>query len=496
MSCNGNIGYVYLDLKEFDKALPYIQTANQRGLEINDTLGIAFIKNLLSECYLGLEKEELAFRQAQEGLKLNQVIGYRDGIVYSNYLVAAYHFHKEDYKNAILYAKEGVDQVGDNTTNRDLARLLEILVKSHKELGSPQIAFQYQDELLKVKEAIFNKESDNLTYRLEADAQLRAKQSEQEALKREVEIGKQLLWKQRLLNILAICLASLVLFICFLLYRSLLKNRRQKTQLEEAVSKRTLELRGRNEELEKSNKELDQSNKELESFAYIVAHDLKEPLRNINSFSKLASRAFKNKDVANTAEYLGYVQKGTVQINDLVDGILRYSLLWKANTYERVDLNKVIQEIKTNLKLTIEERNVQLIIADLPVITANPTEMSQLFSNLIENGIKYNQSNPPIIEVTFEEAHANYKFSVIDNGIGIDEAYHNNIFKMFKRLHHFHNYSGSGLGLAIVKRIIEKMNGEISVQSKPNGGTTFVFSIPKMKAGHTPKERSVMHSIN
>ena len=473
MACDGNIGYVYLDLEQFDKALPYTRSALNRALEIRDSMGMAVARYLLAECYFGLGQKDLAFQNAREGLALNQAIEYRDGIVYSKYLLAAFYFDQKDYRKAISFAEEAVDLIGEEITIRNTDRLLTILVNSHKELGHQDLAFQYQDQLMKVKEAIFNKESDNLTYRLEADAQLREQEKEKETLQREIEVGKQLIWKQRWLNILAGCLVAMFLVICLLLYKSLLRNYRQKAHLEEAVLERTSELRARNEELQ-------QSNEDLENFAYIASHDLKEPIRNIYSFSNLAQRALKANDLSSTAEYLDYVSKSAFQINALVEGILRYSLLWKEGTYERVDLNSIINQFRAKMAATLQEKNAQIIAADLPVLLANPTEMSQLFGNLIENGIKYNQSKHPTIEITCREQAGHYEFVVSDNGIGIAEAYHDTVFKMFKRLHHFSRYQGTGLGLAIVKRIIDRMNGEIWIHNKPDQkGTTFYFSMPK-----------------
>lgn len=473
MTCDGNLAYVYLDLEQFDKALPHIQASTQRAHELGDSMSIAVAKYLLAECHLGLGDIELSYQYAREALLMTEAIGYRDGIVYAKYLIAAYHFYKKDYNEAIFFAKEAVDLTG-GITNRNLDRLLTIMVNSYKGLGQQPQAYKYQDELLRVKEANFNKDSDNLTFRLEADALLREKEKEKERLEREILVGQQLISSQRTLNILAFCLAALVIAICLLLYRSLLRRNRQKTMLEQAVTERTLELQIRNEELQ-------QSNTELENFAYIVSHDLKEPLRNINSFTNLAQRSIKKNDLKATMEFLDYVINSTFQINTLIEGILRYSLLWQEQASEMVDLNEVIEELKEKMKSSLEDKNVQLTVQDLPVVEANATEMALLFGNLMENGVKYNESEVPTIEIAYLGGEDHYEFCVSDNGIGIQKTYHDTIFKMFKRLHHFSKYHGTGLGLAIVKRIIEKRNGNIWVESQPNHGTTFYFSLPKSK---------------
>ena len=474
ITSEGNLGYVYLDLKEFEKALPHIEAGTKKAIEVGDSIAIGSGKNLLAENNLELGHLERAFDLANESVLLNQAIEYKDGIVHGTFLIAEYYFRQKEYTQAISFAKQAVELIGDKVTNRNLDRLLNILVNSYKETGNQSLAFQYQDQLLKVKEAIFNKESNNMTYRLEADAQLREQKREKELLETELEKDKKLIKLQYYLNLLFFCLAVLVFVICFLLYRSLLRRNKQKGLLQEAVDKQTAELM-------KRNKELHQSNQELENFAYIASHDLKEPLRNINSFSNLTQRALKAGDREKATEYLDFISKSTIQINKLVEGILEYSLLWKDRILEDIDLNDVIQEVRLKLKSTFEAKKVQLVIDDLPSIKAHPTEMMQLFSNLIENGVKYNESEVPTIKISYQEESTYHKFSIIDNGIGIQENYHDNVFKMFKRLHHFSQYQGTGLGLAIVKRIIEKMNGKVWIENRLIGGTIFHFLIPKLK---------------
>jgi len=233
--------------------------------------------------------------------------------------------------------------------------------------------------------------------------------------------------------------------------------------------------------LKKQSKQLLDSNQELERFAHIASHDLKSPLRNIINFSNLLSNELKGMKNDNANQYLNFINKGSIKMNILIEDILEYSNLSRNSMdKEAVDLNKVIQSITDSISTYIERKNVQIKVQEgLPFIKDHRTKIYLLFKNLIENGIKYNQSTTPTLEIGFKEHPTYYLFSVKDNGIGIASKYQHKIFDIFARLHGDDKYEGTGLGLALCKKIVLSMDGEISVISEENQGATFLIKIDK-----------------
>ncbi len=226
--------------------------------------------------------------------------------------------------------------------------------------------------------------------------------------------------------------------------------------------------------------ELRASNDELRQFAYIVSHDLKEPLRVINSFSQLLQRQLKDKTDKNVTLYLEFITNGAKRMHLLLNDLMSYVTLSKAEeTKETIDLNLVMDTVTQNLKLYIEEANAQIHYHNLPHIQANQGQMIHLFQNLISNAIKFQQKDKtPIIDITHIQTRNTFEIRIKDNGIGIATEHQDKIFEIFKRLHTQEEYKGTGIGLSISKKIVRQLGGNISVTSEINQGSTFTVSFP------------------
>jgi signal transduction histidine kinase/DNA-binding NarL/FixJ family response regulator len=253
--------------------------------------------------------------------------------------------------------------------------------------------------------------------------------------------------------------------------------------LEQKVKERTTDLSEKNEELETKNHELQQ-------FAWVASHDLKEPLRKIQTFNYL----IKDQYLQNNAEAVFLIDKSiksSQRMSSLIDNLLNYSLLSTDALFQPTDLNAVVQEILADLEITINEKKAVINFANMPVIDAIKSQIRQVFQNLVSNALKFsNKDIAPVIHITADYcndkdpnspslekgAYCRIKFS--DNGIGFDEKFIDRIFVIFQRLHTRDTYEGTGIGLAITKKIIDKHNGSISAKSKLNEGATFTLILP------------------
>jgi signal transduction histidine kinase len=226
--------------------------------------------------------------------------------------------------------------------------------------------------------------------------------------------------------------------------------------------------------------QLEQSNKELERFAYIASHDMKAPLRNIVSFLGLIERKLKNHEDSDIHEFINFASSNARYMHKLVQDILEFSKISKVDEkLESVDLNELLVDLKNEFSIYILEKNAVINVENLPIINANKTQIHQLFQNLIENGIKYNESPIPTINITTTKENKRLKIVFEDNGIGISEEFHEQIFEMFKRLHNNTIYEGTGIGLAICKKIMEIHEGEIHILANEYDGSTFILEFPK-----------------
>ena len=238
-----------------------------------------------------------------------------------------------------------------------------------------------------------------------------------------------------------------------------------------------------NLELGANIKRLAISNEELEQFAYVASHDLQEPLRMVTGFLTQIEKKYENLLDEKGKKYIYFAVDGAKRMRQIILDILEFSRVGKnENKLEEINLNDVIDETKLLFKKQIEEKNAVICYGELPVIKSYLPPVRQIFQNLLNNSLKYSQSElSPNITISSKEDFCEWKFEITDNGIGIDSAYFEKIFIIFQRLHNKDEYSGTGIGLAITKKIVENLGGQIWITSTEGAGSCFHFTIPKNK---------------
>ena len=226
--------------------------------------------------------------------------------------------------------------------------------------------------------------------------------------------------------------------------------------------------------------ELAAANKELESFAYVVSHDLQEPLRVIKGFIALLEKKYISKLDEAAQTYMGFITDGAKRMQELIKDILEYSRQSKAtHEFEEVDLDKILKEISYLFSVGGIKPDIEYGV--IPTIKANKIAMSQLFTNLIGNAVKYQPvGNKPIIRIEALDKNNFWEFSVSDNGIGIEKENYNRVFAIFQRVNSKEKYSGTGIGLSICQKIVNHHKGKIWIEPSLLGGSTFKFTIAKL----------------
>ncbi|MEO1511033.1 MAG: PAS domain-containing protein, partial [Planctomycetota bacterium] len=250
-----------------------------------------------------------------------------------------------------------------------------------------------------------------------------------------------------------------------------------KSELEARVAARTEELSANVQTLADRNEQLDQ-------FAHVAAHDLRAPLRTIAGNAELAIMGrgpAENAQNGTTDRHLEKILAGTRRMSELIDSLSAYSRVGRADCLiDDADLDRIIEGIRADLETDLAESGGELVSGPLGVVRADPRMIAQVLRNLIANGIKFVRDKPPRVAVSRDDRDGETRIRVTDNGIGIDSQFRAAIFEPFKRLNAGSEFAGSGVGLSICRRIVERHGGEIWVESVPEGGSSFVFTLPSV----------------
>src|SRR5262249_31056211 len=244
---------------------------------------------------------------------------------------------------------------------------------------------------------------------------------------------------------------------------------------------------GRARELEKANVQLRHTNQELEEFTYVVSHDLKEPLRTLEAFSGFLAEDYAPQLADEGREYISHLTEASRRLGALIDDLLTLSRAGRVIGAPRpLDWDVILGTLLADLQQLIHRRPGTVVRVDgtLPAVQGDPERVTPLLANLVSNALKYNESDAPevVIGALADSDEAEATLYVRDNGMGIDPRYHEQIFRIFRRLHGRGQYEGTGAGLAICKKIVEAHGGRLWVESAVGRGSTFYFTLPRSPA--------------
>jgi signal transduction histidine kinase len=468
-----NVAEVYKELNLLDSALIYFNKSVEINKKLNRKARVAYTLAHIGSTYGKLKKYDLAntyFKESYDLAKANKF----DRMLAINraYFVEVLYAQKR-YQQSIDVGKEGLDYLGENGHISRRAIFYEYLSLNYEKIGNYQQALEYRKAFQITNDSIFNVKKNEQLQSVEVKYKVQQKEVENAQLKAKQENAQKTIRNQALAAIgLLLALLSAIGW-GFFVYRSNLRKKKLNVFLEAKVKERT-------EELENANKNLEQANYELRTFNYIASHDIKEPIRVISGYAGLIYKKLPNDLKENLGDYFNTIKRSTKQLYTLIEDFANYTTMSRNETIEKevVDLNQVATDVVEQLEETLLKYNGQVIMTSLPILKTGNSLLFTIFKNLIENGLKYNNSEKPTVNITYNKTETHHEIIVADNGIGIEKQYHEKVFEMFKRLHSRGEYNGSGIGLALVKLSVDKLDGTVEVKSEVGKGSQFVIQLP------------------
>ncbi len=504
----------YLRAKEIEKALQHIEKAYQMALKQykvlpNDDEAPAQLASALNKYgnILGARKDyQGALSKQEEALKIYTAFNVKPYIARTLMHIANIYLETRNYPKADekfkeclkyesqfaipdlseLHFKMGMYYVQNNKANlaehfflkslqvankydyKDIAQKANyemFLINFNKHDNKK--ALEYLNFANALNDSLYNAEKTRRTAEIEFKFDTEKRENEIHGLKlRENDL--------RLRENRIMLISSVLVFIMIVLFLGYtIKMRGRNVQA----------LQNKNEEIQLQFRKLEESNEILSQFAYVAAHDLKEPLRSIGSYIGLIQMRYSKELPADAKEYMQFVNSGVKRMYSLLTDLLDFSqVISQQPGCEVVRPDEILLEVQDNLRSAIEAKNAKIVFnTNLPNVMMNRLHMTQLFQNLIGNALKFTDK-PPIVKVDAREENGNIILTIEDNGIGIKKDYSSKVFVLFQQLNKKGQFEGTGIGLTICKNIVEKYNGKIWFDSEENVGTKFYISIPAQAA--------------
>lgn len=416
--CYNAYSSYHAHLKEYDKAIEYQKKALKISENIGDRHGISIYNNNIGSMYIDTREYELGMKYLTLALEQKIEIGNKHSIAVSHLHIGLAHMEMGDIDQAIKSFLRAELILNEIHSKIFLKEIYEHLSSAYAQKEDYKHAYEFQKKHSELKDELSN--FDKTTAIFEAQAKAEMEKTEKEAVL----------------------------------------------------------LRQKNAEIQEYAQRLESSNNELKQFAHVASHDLREPLRMINSYISLVERKASEKLNEEEKQFIQFAVEGAKRMDSLISDLLTLSKVSSTAQNDLVDLNMIFGEVMSNLSDAVKQSGAAVSTDKLPLIKADKTQMTQLFQNLISNAIKYNKSTTPEVTLAYREENGHHLITVADNGIGIPPEHRERVFVIFQRLHNRNEYSGTGIGLSICRKIVEQMNGTIAVEENPTGGSAFIIQIP------------------
>ncbi|MEL7534455.1 MAG: tetratricopeptide repeat protein, partial [Bacteroidota bacterium] len=510
-----NLGVAYYDRKDYKMALEYYDKSYKALSETNNKIYALTTKSSIANVYEELKEYDKVLEIMDEVLQLSEEAGDHASIIEAKTNIARFSANKEIgnfelakqlirevtpfqdemseitfrhflYAKALIYESDGqynlaiyqLQKIRSQSFAKSLEYVgvedLEKIAKLYAKVGNHKAAYEAYSQFKLLSDSLLS--ASQLAEMKLKEAELlynQEKELKEEAYQAEQAIAKQNI---RFRNILAGGLVFALLLTMgwgYSVYNAGRQRKQYASQLEKEVDQRT-------EEIQKANRRMEQYNYELKTFSFIASHDIKEPIRGIGAHSGLIYKKLPESLQNQLGESFQTIKNSTSHLYKLVEDFTRYTAMSHDEEVkiEEVDINSIVTTIIQTFGEGLNKYRGRVQMSDLPKIKSSNSLLFTALKNLIENGLKFNQSKVPIVQVSYEKTEANHLIKVKDNGIGIPAEYHTEVFGMFKSLNPQHEYEGSGIGLAIVRLSVQKLDGLVLIDSEEGSGSTFTISLP------------------
>ncbi|MEM6965146.1 MAG: tetratricopeptide repeat protein [Bacteroidota bacterium] len=471
------LGSVYEKLGDQEKSLEYNQRSLALAKKLNYETGIGYSLANIGANYLSQGKYQEAEDALKRAIQIKQDKGDTYGMVGNQIDLSKIYLSWQKPKMALPVLKEALKGAVKVNSKSRKSSIYKNLAEVHEKLNQPRKAYNFVKLHLIMKDSVLNEKTLEEMGQSKRRFEVRMKENEIKLLKKENEIlakNEEIATQQ--IYIFAVSLLAGLILLWW--NKSKLKYQNKVNKL---LEEKNQILNSKNEEIHIKNKQLEHSNEDLQQFAYVASHDLKEPLRMINSYTNLLQRRYSSAFDESGKEFMHYIIDAVGRMGTLLDDLLDFSRAGtQAAPTDFIASKDVLVMVEANLRHRLETLNGSLIIKNqnLPKVKAHRTQFIQLLQNLISNGVKFKGERDPIVEIDGKKMETGYVFSIKDNGIGISSENLEKVFEMFRRLHTRDEYEGTGIGLATCKRIVSTWGGDIWVESEVGAGSTFFFSVP------------------
>lgn len=465
-SCYAALGSTYSKLGDSEKSLKNNLIALKLAKQLEHPSGIAYALHNVGENYQ--ESGELLKANAyfQESLNMMKELKDKNGEIILLESIGNFQLLQGDLSSSLQTLQSALQLAFEIGASPRIQQIYLAIARNYNHQNNLEQAYFYKEKYIHLKDSLLNENDLELINQMQIDYRLKQGRKEQKISRLKQE--------SKLQNIYFIIGAAIIFLLLFSIAIGYIRY--------QIRLKKTTLLQVKEDTIHIEKEEIKDSNEDLERFVYVVAHDLREPLRMIGSYSKILNNHLRKVSTEETKGQLKEVEQEAKKMEELLNDLLEYSSLDRhKETLSPVDMNEMFNIAQRKQYKNIHMYQAVIESNNLPIVQAYPKQVSKLLGLLLDNAIKFRQEGTvPHIQVTCEEDANQFLFKITDNGIGVPKDKQTAIFDLFKRGHTNSQYEGTGFGLAYCKKVIDNHKGKIWVESKLQSGSSFFLSFPKL----------------